>query len=118
MALEAPSMNLFPQFIPNGDFTRVPLVDTMQEVAVYRTLCKTSNNKADNNEVMFDVWNPRFNYADVFDRFDDLDFPASYEDLIDKPMPVMIMITMVIPLMKLEFEKPSCAFGDNIGLVR
>ncbi|KAE8680395.1 hypothetical protein F3Y22_tig00111390pilonHSYRG00018 [Hibiscus syriacus] len=36
----------------------------------------------DSNEVMFDVRNPRFNYANVFDGFDDLDFPASYEDLI------------------------------------
>ncbi|KAE8696340.1 putative BOI-related E3 ubiquitin-protein ligase 2 [Hibiscus syriacus] len=47
MAVGAPNMNLFPQFIPNGDFTCVPLVDTMQEAAVYQSFCKTSINKAD-----------------------------------------------------------------------
>ncbi|XP_039004059.1 auxilin-like protein 1 isoform X2 [Hibiscus syriacus] len=36
----------------------------------------------DSNEFMFDVRSPRFNYADVFGGFDDLDFPASYEDLM------------------------------------
>ncbi|KAE8703815.1 Chaperone DnaJ-domain superfamily protein, putative isoform 2 [Hibiscus syriacus] len=36
----------------------------------------------DSNEVMFDVRNPRFNYADVFGGFDGLDFPASYEGLM------------------------------------
>ncbi|XVF15790.1 hypothetical protein REPUB_Repub09cG0186900 [Reevesia pubescens] len=36
----------------------------------------------DDNEVMFDVRNPRFNYAEVFGRFDGLDFAASYEELI------------------------------------
>ncbi|GMI93602.1 Botrytis Susceptible1 Interactor, IAP-like protein [Hibiscus trionum] len=64
MAVEAPNMNLFPpQFIPNGDLmkinhgggnlyntqmnTCVPLVNTMQEAAVFQSLCRGSNNKAD-----------------------------------------------------------------------
>ncbi|KAE8719984.1 putative BOI-related E3 ubiquitin-protein ligase 2 [Hibiscus syriacus] len=47
MEVEAPNMNLFPQFIPNGDFTCVSLVDTMQEAALYQSLCKTSINKTD-----------------------------------------------------------------------
>ncbi|XP_022740393.1 auxilin-like protein 1 [Durio zibethinus] len=36
----------------------------------------------DNDEVMFDVRNPRFNYAEVFGGFDGLDFAASYEELM------------------------------------
>ena len=36
----------------------------------------------DNEEVMFDIRNPRFNYAEVFGGFDGLDFAASYEELM------------------------------------
>ncbi|XWS29276.1 hypothetical protein CRYUN_Cryun24cG0014400 [Craigia yunnanensis] len=36
----------------------------------------------DNDEVMFDVRNPRFNYADVFGGFHGFDFAASYEELM------------------------------------
>ncbi|EOX91036.1 Chaperone DnaJ-domain superfamily protein, putative isoform 1 [Theobroma cacao] len=36
----------------------------------------------DSDEVMFDVRNPRFNYAEVFGGFDGLDFAASYEELM------------------------------------
>ncbi|XVF17928.1 hypothetical protein REPUB_Repub10bG0167100 [Reevesia pubescens] len=36
----------------------------------------------DNNEMMFDIRNPRFNYAEVFGGFDGFDFAASYEELM------------------------------------
>ncbi|XWS33785.1 hypothetical protein CRYUN_Cryun22dG0112900 [Craigia yunnanensis] len=36
----------------------------------------------DNEEVMFDVRDPRFNYAEVFGGFDGLDFATSYEELM------------------------------------
>ncbi|XVE82590.1 hypothetical protein DITRI_Ditri16bG0017700 [Diplodiscus trichospermus] len=36
----------------------------------------------DNEEVMFDIRNPRFNYAEVFGGFDGLDFGATYEELL------------------------------------
>ncbi|OMO84437.1 hypothetical protein COLO4_22044 [Corchorus olitorius] len=36
----------------------------------------------DNDEVMFDVRNPRFNYTEVFGGFDGLEFASSYEELI------------------------------------
>ncbi|XP_022751398.1 auxilin-like protein 1 [Durio zibethinus] len=36
----------------------------------------------DNDEVMFDVRDLRFNYAEIFGGFDGLDFAASYEELM------------------------------------
>ncbi|KAK8548987.1 hypothetical protein V6N13_054250 [Hibiscus sabdariffa] len=57
MAMEAPNMNLFPpQFMPNGGTenlyntqinTCISLAETLQEVAVFQSLCKTSINRAD-----------------------------------------------------------------------
>ncbi|KAK8608219.1 hypothetical protein V6N13_023648 [Hibiscus sabdariffa] len=83
MAVEAPNMNLFPpQFIPNGGTgnlyntqmnTCVPLAETLQEGAVFQSLCKTSINRADSGvtyNMNFPVSAPRKRPRDAsFDSF-------------------------------------------------
>ncbi|KAK8618622.1 hypothetical protein V6N13_132609 [Hibiscus sabdariffa] len=83
MAVEAPNMNLFPpQFIPSGGTGNlyntqmnacVPLAETLQEGAVFQSLCKASINRADSGvtcNMNFPVSAPRKRPRDAsFDSF-------------------------------------------------